>query len=77
MRCASDYDNEEQTMFRQADECVEEWWESESRHPETGLKRAVAVAQTDKNAETEALRRGLLREDESGKLCLACPENQE
>jgi ribosomal protein S3AE len=77
MRCASDYDNDEQAMFRQADECVEEWWESEGRNPDRVIERAVEVPQGDVTAETEARRRGLLSEDESGNLCLSCPEKME
>jgi hypothetical protein len=76
MKCQSDYDNEDQAQLRQADECVEEWWDPEAKPGQPGYRKpqgdpdaeAVAVA------ESEGIRRGLLRVDEEGGVCLSCPE---
>ena len=76
MKCASDYDNQAEAIFRQADECVEEWWEPKERNPEKAIDQGDEVAPTEVIAESEALRRGLVRQDESGDLCLSCPEEQ-
>jgi len=74
MKCQSDYDSEEQTLVRQADECVEEWWEP-GAPSSTGRTPLAVHAEPDVGAaETEALKRGLLKQDESEGLCLSCPE---
>lgn len=77
MKCQSDYDSKEQAMLRQADECVDAWWEPDGR---TAEKPPTEVENTDaqlETAETEAIRRGLLKRDESGDLCVSCPEGDE
>jgi hypothetical protein len=74
MKCQSDYDGEDQAIFRQSDECVEAWWDGESKATDD---RPPEVEETDppmNTAETEAIRRGLLKQEESGDLCVSCPE---
>lgn len=74
MKCQSDYDNEDQAQLRQADECVDEWWDPEAKRadkPPTEGSEEVSAAAV---AEAEGIRRGLLRVDEQGGVCLSCPE---
>jgi hypothetical protein len=77
MKCASDYDSKDEVILRQSDECVEEWWEPQNHNPEDDIDKREEAKSTVVTAETEALRRGLIRHDESGELCLSCPEEQE
>ncbi len=77
MKCQSDYDSKDEAMLRQADECMEAWWEPDGR---TAEETPTEVETTDAQlgtAETEALRRGLLKQDESGDLCVSCPEEDD
>jgi hypothetical protein len=74
MKCESDFDNEDQTLLRQADECVEPWWEGDK--PAEQQKTAETPPAGQELVEEEALRRGLLKKDEEGNLCLACDEKK-
>lgn len=76
MKCQSDYDNEEQAILRQGDECVQEWWDPESAQSEQKQTKKDDVLSTAETAEAEAIRRGLLKKDESGDLCISCPETE-
>jgi hypothetical protein len=76
MKCASDYDSKNGAILRQADECVEEWWEPQNQDPADDIGKRDEAAPTIVTAEAEALRRGLIRQGESGELCLSCPEEQ-
>ncbi|MEW6138648.1 MAG: hypothetical protein AB1733_10480 [Thermodesulfobacteriota bacterium] len=75
MKCQSDFEPKEQEILRQADECVEEWWEpgAEGKVPP---QQKAEDAETSDIATREALRRGLVKEDQTGDLCLACPEEE-
>jgi hypothetical protein len=77
MKCQSDYDSEEQALVRQTDECVQEWWEGESHPTNDGAPKVGETKQPVNAAENEAFRRGLLKRDESGGLCLSCLEGDE
>lgn len=77
MKCQSDYDNKDEAMMRQADECMEPWWDPDgSAAEESATKGETTDAQVG-TAETEAIRRGLLKQDERGDLCVSCPEGDE
>ena len=77
MKCQSDYDNKDEAMMRQADECMEPWWDPDgSATEESPTKDETTDAQLGA-AQNEAIRRGLLRKDESGDLCVSCPEGDE
>ena len=55
---------------------MEEWWETQDQNPEDDIGKRDEAAPTIVTAEAEALRRGLIRQGESGELCLSCPEEQ-
>ncbi len=77
MKCQSDYDSKDEAILRQADECMEAWWEPDGSEAEGApTEEETADAQLG-TAETEAIRRGLLKQDESGDLCVSCPEGDE
>ncbi|MFH0958943.1 MAG: hypothetical protein V1897_09605 [Pseudomonadota bacterium] len=77
MKCQSDYDNEEQALVRQADECVQPWWDGEAQSAADQSPKVKAPEQEVNTAESEALKRGLLKQEQSGELCLSCPEGDE
>jgi hypothetical protein len=74
MKCQSDYDSEEQVLVRQADECVEAWWEPGNPSSTDRTPKAEHAEPDVGAAEKEALRRGLLKLNESEGLCLSCPK---
>lgn len=74
MKCQSDFDTEEQAQLRQADECVEEWWDPEAKSAAIPAAETTGDSSGAEIAEAEALRRGLLRVDEEGGVCFSCPE---
>jgi hypothetical protein len=74
MKCQSDYDKEAESLLRQADECVEQWWEGEGESPEGVRTRPLEEVDLDSVAVKEALRRGLLRIDEEAGICMSCPK---
>jgi hypothetical protein len=73
MKCQSDYDKEAEAQLRQADECVEEFWDPNAPKPAPEAKpEDVGISA----AEEEALKRGLVKVDEKGETCVACaPES--
>lgn len=75
MKCQSDFDDDTEKTLRQADECVEPWWDGPdgSKPPET-VSNTAAPPSPSESAEEEAVRRGLLRVDSEGETCLSCPE---
>jgi hypothetical protein len=77
MKCQSDFDNKDEAMLRQADECTEAWWEPEDRAAEEGPTEPENTDAQLGTAENEAIRRGLLKQEESGDLCVSCPEGDE
>jgi len=77
MKCQSDYDNEKQELLRQSDECVPEWWETENTSSSNTHPRVEEVSETNGTAELEAIRRGLLKKDGSGGVCVSCSEGDE
>jgi hypothetical protein len=77
MKCQSDYDDENQVALRQADECVEPWWEPESRAADEGATEFENKDDLLGTVEKEALRRGLLKHDKTGDLCVSCSEGDE
>lgn len=61
MKCQSDYDKEEQALVRQADDCVQEWWEGES--PSVDARPSEAKeGETGGIVEAEAIKRGLVKQ---------------
>ena len=77
MKCQSDYDNKDEAMLRQADECVDAWWEPDGGAAD-GFPTEVEDADMQLGtAEIEAMRRGLLKQEESGDLCVSCPDDYE
>lgn len=77
MKCQSDYDTKDQAVFRQADECLEDWWSGESPEDKNLPTNAESLDTNSSAAKNEALRRGLLRKDDNGDLCLSCAEIDE
>jgi hypothetical protein len=75
MTCQSDYDTKEQAPLRQADECVEEWWDPDSRQIEHGPSEENARSDAIDTAKREALKRGLVKVDAHGEPCMSCPED--
>jgi hypothetical protein len=75
MKCQSDFDNETEKTLRQADECVEPWWEGkDAAKPDEGPPVAEKADVSAAVAEEEAVRRGLLRVTDEGETCLSCQE---
>ena len=74
MVCQSDYDKLNQASLRQVDECVEEWWKPGERLQQEPVLTRDDPEQEVETAQTEAVRRGLLRQDERVGLCVSCPE---
>jgi hypothetical protein len=77
MKCQSDFDNTERELFRQSDDCFPEWWETENPASSSPPPRVKAASETDGTAENEAVRRGLLKKDEKGRMCVSCSEGAE
>jgi hypothetical protein len=77
MKCQSDYDNKDEAMLRQADECMDPWWEPDGHAAEEAPTEQQNTEEQLGAAETEAIRRGLLKQDESGDLCVSCPEGDD
>lgn len=77
MKCQSDYDSEEQALVRQADECVQEWWEAESPSTNDRPPDEEEAEPALGTVGTEAIRRGLLKQVDPGGLCISCPEGDE
>ncbi|MFC1833501.1 hypothetical protein ACFL2Q_02035 [Thermodesulfobacteriota bacterium] len=77
MKCQSDYDNKDEAMLRQTDECMDPWWEPDGRAAEEPPTEEETPDAQLGTAETESIRRGLLKQDESGDLCVSCPEGDE
>jgi hypothetical protein len=75
MKCQSDYGPKDDVLT-QADECMEPWWESESERPQSIASEAPKDS-AQSIIEQEALRRGLMQEDENGELCMSCPDRGE
>lgn len=74
MKCASDYDNPDQKMMRQADDCTRAWWEGEGPD-DAGTTAEQPDEESGLNvADWEAARRGLIKVDADGETCLACAD---
>ncbi len=75
MKCQSDFDDETEKTLRQADECVEPWWDGpDGSKPAQAQTKSPESPSPAEAVEDEALRRGLLRVDSDGETCLACAE---
>jgi len=68
MKCRSDYDAETDTLLRQADDCMEEWWEGEPPKSEEPSKMAREEEDFTLIAKRELRKRGLLEVDEDARL---------
>jgi hypothetical protein len=75
MKCQSDYDTKDQAVLRQADECIEAWWEPGGRDQTVADESEGSASTSVDPAKREALRRGLVRETTDGDTCLACAED--
>jgi len=78
MKCQSDFDKETEKALRQADECVDPWWEGEKPAGQSTEQPPVA-AKADESpsmAKEEAVRRGLLHVTAEGETCLFCQEEE-
>jgi hypothetical protein len=64
MKCQSDYDAENDALLRQADECVEDWWEGEPQKPDEPSKMAGEEDESTLIVKREVRRRGLLEDSE-------------
>jgi hypothetical protein len=67
MKCQSDYDVETDTLLRQADHCMEEWWEGE---PPKSVEPSGMTREENKPtliAIRELRKRGLLAVDEQAR----------
>jgi hypothetical protein len=60
MKCQSDYDSEREALFRQADECLEDWWDGEPESSEEPSKMAGEEDESVLIVKQEARKRGLL-----------------
>lgn len=64
MKCQSDYDSEREALLRQADECLEDWWDGE---PESSGEPSNMAGEEDVPfliVTREARKRGLLETNE-------------
>jgi hypothetical protein len=64
MKCQSDYDAESDALLRQADECVEDWWEGEPQKADEPSKMAGEEDESTLIVKREIRRRGLLEDSE-------------
>jgi hypothetical protein len=64
MKCQSDYDAKTDALLRQADECVEEWWEGEPQKPEEEPKMASEEEDPTLIVRREVRKRGLVEVSE-------------
>lgn len=75
MKCQSDFDDDTEKTLRQADECVEPWWDGpDGSKPAEAKAKSPDTPSSAENVEDEALRRGLLRVDGEGETCLSCAD---
>lgn len=68
MKCQSDYNGETDTLLRQADDCMEEWWEGEAPKSEEPSKMAREEEESTLIAKREVRKRGLLEVGEEARL---------
>lgn len=68
MKCQSDYDTKTTSLLRQADECVEEWWEGEPPTSEEPSRLAREEEAPTLIVKREVRKRGLLEADEGAPL---------
>jgi hypothetical protein len=64
MKCQSDYDAETDTLLRQADDCVAEWWEGEPPKSEEPPRMAGEEDEPTQIVKNEVRKRGLLEVEE-------------
>lgn len=76
MTCNSDFDDEKEALLRQADECVEPWWDPNAKKMDTKPETQETTDPAE-IAEAEALKRGLLKREDDGTTCMACSDNSE
>ncbi len=75
MKCQSDFDDDTEKTLRQADECVEPWWDGpDGSKPAEAKTKSADTPSTSEKVQEEALRRGLLKVAEDGTTCLSCAE---
>jgi len=67
MKCQSDYDTKKDALLRQADDCVEEWWEGEPPKAEEPLKMAKEEDDPALIVKKEVRKRGLLEGEEEAR----------
>jgi len=67
MKCQSDYDTEKDALLRQADECVEEWWEGEPPKADEPAKMTPEVDEPAQIVKNEVRKRGLVEVDEEAR----------
>jgi hypothetical protein len=75
MKCQSDYGPHDDVLM-QSDECIEPWWESEAEPPQPKASEGPKES-AETIIEHETLRRGLMKVDENGELCMSCPDRKE
>jgi uncharacterized Zn ribbon protein len=68
MKCQTDYDTERDALLRQADECMEEWWEEEPKKSEEPARMAREGDVSALIVKTEVRKRGLLAIDEEARV---------
>jgi hypothetical protein len=66
MICQSNFDNEEQARFRQADDCIENWWEPQRHEAAPSSQEEPGPSISQKIVGREARRRGLVRREDEG-----------
>jgi hypothetical protein len=68
MKCQSDYDAETDALLRQADDCMDEWWEGEPPKSEEPPRMAREEDESTVIVKREVRKRGLLEVDEEARL---------
>jgi len=64
MKCQSDYDAETETLLRQADDCVDEWWEGKPQDSEKPRRMAGEEDDPTLIVKKEVRKRGLIEVNE-------------
>jgi hypothetical protein len=68
MKCQSDYDPETEEVLRQADECVEEWWDGEPQKAAKPGKKEGEEEDPTLIVKREVRKRGLTEGSEEAGL---------
>lgn len=68
MKCQSDYDTETDVLLKQADECIDEWWEGAPRKAVEPSKKGWEEDASALIVRGEVRRRGLIEVSQDARV---------